>query len=167
MAFSIKAQKISRLDKVSSNDTIAPGRAIICGSFIQRLGFKSGGFAQEIYIADTATKQIYAFRVKPIFKSEKDNLFAYHIKPGTYAILKYQYLQSTWYGSKDFHEPIVKSNGPYYIFTVPENSLVNLGIWHFEKQPGSFEDSSQELTDKLALEFKNLNMSNAVVVLPR
>lgn len=165
LTLATKAQKITRLDNVSSKDSVATGQVIICGNFIQRLGFKSGGFAQEFYIADTATKEIYAFRVKPVFKSARENTFAYHIKPGTYALLKYQYHESKWYGVKEFHEPVSKADKSYYMFTVRPNSVVNLGNWHFDKQPASFTEPSDEFKDKLAAEFKNLR--NFVTVIPK
>jgi len=166
-AINAQAQKITRLNAVSANDTLVTGQAIIYGNFIQRLGFRSGGFEQVIHLVDTATRDEFAIRVKPIFKSARENTFAYHIKPGTYAITKYQYTESKWYGAKEFHEPIRKHNGGYYLITIPSTALVNLGGWHFETHPGGFAEGASETTEKLAKEFNKLDFSKAVAVTPK
>ncbi|SKB96112.1 hypothetical protein SAMN05660841_03313 [Sphingobacterium nematocida] len=67
------AQTIKHLSDVGSKDAVANGQAIIYGNFIQRLGFASGGFAQDIRLINIDTKEVFAFRVKPTFKSSKEN----------------------------------------------------------------------------------------------
>jgi hypothetical protein len=102
------AQNIIKLDELGSRDTIPKGKAVFYGKFIQRLGFSSGGFPQDIRLINLDTKEIFAFRVKPTFKSAKENNFCCVIKAGNYAILNYWWTQSKWYGGKIFTEPIFK-----------------------------------------------------------
>ena len=71
-----KGQNFTSLDEVSGGDTIKNGKAIIYGNFIQRLGFSSGGFPQDIRLINLDTKEVQTFRVKPIFNSSKENTFA-------------------------------------------------------------------------------------------
>ena len=108
LVFSANAQKYKVLNKLSYNSTVKPGTAIMYGNFIQRLGFNSGGFSQEVRIINVDTDEVYSFTVKPTLKSAKENTFIYFIKPGTYAILNYWWAQSKWYGGKVFTEPIYK-----------------------------------------------------------
>jgi len=83
------AQKIIPLESVNQNKSIISGTSIIYGSFIQRLGFSSGGFPQDIRIVNRETNEIYAFRDKPAYNSEKENSFCIHIKQDNYYIINY------------------------------------------------------------------------------
>ena len=155
------------------------------GNFIQRLGFSSGGFPQDIRLINTETKEIFTFRVKPTYKSAKENTFCYILKPGKYAIYNYWWTQSKWYGGKTFTEPIFKNidntnnlqakinSGEIkdkdllqYTFTVGENSINYLGTWHFDKGLVSFTDDKQNFDIKIAGRFKKLDLSKAETVLP-
>lgn len=178
-------QKLSKLYEISNDAIIPEGEAIIYGNFIQRLGFSSGGFPQDIRLINVDTKEICAFRVKPTFKSAKENTFIFHIKPGKYAILNYWWTQSKWYGGKMFTEPIYKhidatnefnkklrsgqikeDDLVHFTFTITENSLNYLGTWHFDKGLVSFSNNKSELDNKIANKYKKLNFSTANLVLP-
>jgi len=186
LAILVKGQKIKSLEKVSSNDTLSKGQAIIYGSFIQRLGFSSGGFAQDIHLVNIDTKEVFAFRVKPIYKSAKENTFICFIKPGNYAILNYWWTQSKWYGGKMFLEPIFKdidasqdfakkvksgqvnlSDLKRFTFTIAENSINYLGTWHFDQGIVSFTDDKLQLDNSIQSKFNKLALSKASTVLPK
>src|SRR5690606_38236866 len=96
LSFSAYSQNIKSLNSVNVNETISGDNAIIYGTFIQRLGFSSGGFPQDIRIMNVETKEVSSFRVKPTFKSAKQNDFIYFIAPGKYIILNYWWTQSKW-----------------------------------------------------------------------
>lgn len=185
VAIVAKGQNFKQLNEVGSNDTVAPGQAVIYGNFIQRLGFSSGGFPQDIRIVNVDTKEAFAFRVKPTFKSAKENTFTYALEPGTYAILNYWWTQSKWYGGKIFTEPIFKgvdatddfdkrvSSGRinpneinYYTFTVEPNTVNYLGTWHFDTGLVSFTDDKIQFDEKIQDNYKRLNLSTAKTVLP-
>ncbi|MBG9378823.1 hypothetical protein I5907_21500 [Panacibacter sp. DH6] len=181
-----KGQDIKVLQEVNSGDSVQVGTAIIYGNFIQRLGFSSGGFPQDIRLINIDTQEVLTFRVKPTFKSAKENTFIYFIKPGNYAILNYWWTQSKWYGGKMFTEPIfrgidatddfeqkVKSGQiktdelkPFYI-TIKENSLNYVGTWHFDKGLVSFSDDKLQFDDLVKSKFQKLDFSNAITTLPR
>lgn len=180
-----KGQYYANLDKVETGDTIRDGRAIIYGNFIQRLGFSSGGFPQEIRLMKMETKELLTFRVKPTFKSEKENAFIYFLKPGTYTILYYCWTQSKWYGGKFFTEPIYKDidvtddlenkiktgqinpdDLKQFSFRVTENSLNYLGTWHFDKGMVSFSNDKIEFDNYLKVKYKRLDFSSAKLILP-
>lgn len=186
LAILVKGQKIKPLEKVSNNDTLSKGQAIIYGSFIQRLGFSSGGFAQDIHLVNIDTKEVFAFRVKPIYKSAKENTFICFIKPGNYAILNYWWTQSKWYGGKMFLEPIFKdtdasqdfakkvksgqvnlSDLKRFTFTIAENSINYLGTWHFDQGIVSFTDDKLQLDNSIQSKFNKLDLSKASTVLPK
>lgn len=163
-----KAQKNIRLDEVNHKDTIGAERAVIYGTFVQRLNaMTSGGLNQELYLRDTATKELYVFRAKPLFKSAKQNNFIFYIKPGTYAIVEYMYQKGTWYGRKEFRQQIKKPEGSAYLFTITPGSLNELGTWHFEKENIYFENAAAEVKDKLRPDYQKLDFTKAVQNIPR
>ncbi|RXQ95819.1 hypothetical protein EO244_05790 [Ancylomarina salipaludis] len=154
-------------------------QAIIYGSFIQRLGFSSGGFPQDISIQNLETKASY--------KSKKENPFIFHIPAGHYKILNYWWTKSQWYGGKVFTEAIFKgidtstktfkkkkeSNGILekdllqYEFTVEKNRINYLGTWHFNTGLVSFSDDKIQLDKAFKLKFKTFDFDNALISLPK
>ena len=180
-----KGQNFKTLGEVGSRDTIPTGHAIIYGNFIQRLGFSSGGFPQDIRIINLDTKEVLTFRVKPSLKSAKENTFIYFIKPGNYAIQNYWWTQSKWYGGMMFTEPIFKGidatdnfekkikSGQInqkelvqFTFAITKHSLNYLGTWHFDKEIVSFSDEKMQFDNLVKSKFKKLDFSAAITVLP-
>jgi hypothetical protein len=181
-----KGQGFTTLKEVYGGDTILTEQAIIYGNFIQRLGFSSGGFPQDIRLINIDTKEVLAFRVKPTMKSAKENTFFYFIKPGKYAILNYWWTQSKWYGGKIFTEPIFKGIDStvdferkvisdqinqnelvQFTFTITGNSLNYLGTWNFDKGLVSFADDKTQFDNMVKTKFKKLDFSTATTVLPK
>ena len=182
--FTTKAQRFTPLSVVSDKDTVLAGQGIIYGLFIQRLGFSSGGFPQDIRLLNLDTKQIFTFRVKPTFKSSKENFFCYHIPAGHYAVQQYWYTQSKWYGGTMFEEHIFKGKafseiGPglqagqiredslgRYKFYISPHSLNYTGTWHFDQEIVSFTNDKMVLDKKLRQKYKRLLPDSAVANLP-
>ncbi|NRF37550.1 hypothetical protein [Pedobacter foliorum] len=168
LCYFAKAQKTIRLDDVDQKDTINTERAVIYGTFVQRLNaMTSGGLNQEIYLRDTATQELYVFRAKPLFKSAKQHNFIFFIKPGTYAIVEYMYQKSTWYGFKQFEQQIRKPEGSLYLFTLAPGSINELGTWHFEKEKVSFENTAEAVNEKLKQTYQKLDFTKTVQNIPR
>lgn len=184
-AISVNGQNYKALKELYINRNIPDGQAIIYGNFIQRLGFSSGGFPQDIRLINLETKEILTFTVKPTLKSAKENTFAYYINPGKYAILNYWYTQSKWYGGTFFTEPVYKnievdenfeakiksdeikvSDLLQFTFVIKENSLNYLGTWHFDKKLVSFTDDKTQLDKKIKSRLKKLDFSIAQSVIP-
>lgn len=180
------AQQFKKLIEVKSKDSINGNEAIIYGNFVQRLAFLSGGFPQEIRIANIENNEIYSFNVKPAYKSAKENAFIYFIKPGKYVILHYWWTQSKWYGGKFFTEPIfngldsrdslatkvklgfIKENDLHrFMFSVDENSVNYLGTWHFDTGIVSFKDDKKTMDEKLFSKYPFINISKAKIALPQ
>ncbi|WP_137759489.1 hypothetical protein [Pontibacter sp. SGAir0037] len=173
-----------QLDAVPKHDSDKSNDAIIYGNFVQRLGFSSGGFAQDIRIVNVETNEILSFRVKPTFKSAKENTFCFYIKPGTYKILNYWWTQSKWYGGKIFTEYIFKgvesskvadelkkgqvqqADLEQYSFTIADNAVYYLGTWHFDKELVSFSNEKEELDKAMQAEYPNINTKQAKVEIP-
>lgn len=181
----VKGQNSKTLSTVSYNDTIKLEQAIIYGNFIQRLGFSSGGFPQDIRIINLDSKEIFTFRVKPTLKSAKENKFIFFIAPGNYVILNYWWTESKWYGGKIFTEPIYKGIDAtadlegkiklgqisknelvQFKFSINEKSLNYLGTWHFDEAIVSFTDEKKQLDKSLMSRFKKLDFASAKTVLP-
>lgn len=178
------AQKTT-LRELSSKDSISNGNSIIYGNFIQRLGFSSGGFPQDITLKNIDSGEILIFRVKPTFKSAKENIFCYFIKPGNYMIENYWWTQSTWYGGKMFTEPIFKEidatdnfeikiksgeinqdNLKRYTFKIEPNTLNYLGTWDFDKGLVRFKNDKADFDKKMSSKFKKLEFKNAETIIP-
>lgn len=176
-------QNYYQLDEVEKNDTLRKNNAIIYGDFIQRLGFSSGGFPQEIVILNIETNQLLKFNVKPTFKSRKENPFFYHIPPGSYKIINYLWTQSKWYGGKMYNEPIFKdldTSGKNYKkkfdkgefkeseferfeFTVELNKVNYLGTWHFDNGLVSFSDDKKSFEIDILEKFNKIDFKNSVI----
>ena len=179
------SEGLIRLDEPKSNEAVPAGQAVFYGNFIQRLGFKSGGYPQDIRIVNIDTHATYTFRVKSTFKAAKENLFCYILEPGTYAIVNYWWTKSTWYGGKSYVEPILKGievnekleervksgelkeeDFEMFSFTITPNSVNYLGTWNFAKSPVSFSDEKASLDEKMQDKYKGLDFRNAKTVLP-
>ena len=185
LSFFAVGQSYPTLVEVSSADTIPARQAIIYGNFIQRLGFSSGGFPQDIRLINIGTGEIVSFRVKPSFKSAKENTFMYVINPGKYAILNYWWTQSKWYGGEIFTEPIFKDidatkdlaqkinsgqikaeNLKQFTFTITEHTLNYTGTWHFDKGLVTFTDDKTVFDLSVKSKYKKLDFSSATVTIP-
>lgn len=179
------SQNLITLDEPKSDESVPAGKAIFYGNFIQRLGFKSGGYPQDIRIVNIDTHTTYTFRVKSTFKTAKENAFCYVLEPGTYAIVNYWWTKSTWYGGKSYVEPILKGievneklkervdkgelkeeDFEMFSFTVSPNTLHYLGTWDFSKSPVSFTDDKTSLDDTMKSRYKGLDFANAKTSLP-
>lgn len=185
--FSANGQELIQLEKVRSNDSLIENHAIIYGNFIQRLGFSSGGFPQDIRIQNIETGLFYKFRVKPTYKTRKANPFIFHIPSGQYRILIYWWTKSQWYGGKIFTEAIfkgidtstrafrkknergkiIKENLVQYEFTVEKNNLNYLGTWHFDTGLVSFSDDKIQLDKEMNSKYKTFDFENAIIRLPK
>lgn len=180
-----EAQNPKSLRELGSNGSVPLGKCVFYGNFIQRLGFTSGGFPQDIRIANVDTKEVFAFRVKPTFKSAKENSFCFVVDPGRYVIFNYYWTQSKWYGGKMVAEPIFKgidatdnleekvksgqidSNKVVrFGFYLEANTLNYLGTWHFDTGLVSFSDDKNRLDSQLKDKYKIIDLSTAKVVLP-
>ena len=131
------------------------------------------------------TKEVFSFRVKPTFKSAKENDFIYFLAPGKYIILNYWWTQSKWYGGTMFTETIYKDidatvklekkiksgelqeeDFVQFSFTISENTINYLGTWHFDKGLVSFTDEKTKLDNKISDKFKKNDFSTGKTVIP-
>lgn len=174
--------RVIELDKVKKNDALPQGEAIIYGTFIQRLGFSSGGFPQDIILMNTETGEVVSFRVKPTYKSAKENDFFFHITPGDYEIVNYLWTQSKWYGGEMYQEPIFKNvdsrklaNVPVndrpeklkrFRFSIVANTINYVGTWHFDTGVVSFSNNLPDLDPAFFEKFSKLDFSKSIVSLP-
>jgi len=182
----LKGQDVKALDKVLNTENVRDNKSIICGSFIQRLGFSSGGFPQDIIIQNNDTKEFFKFRVKPTYTSKKENQFCVHINPGSYIIVNYLWTQSKWYGGTMYGEPIIKNlDVSHYIeenkviskelyedislrykFNVEKGKIVYLGTWHFDTGLVSFTDDKENLMAIIGAKYKKINLKESVTMIP-
>lgn len=180
------AQKIEKLKKAKNNETIAEGKAIMYGLFIQRLGFTSGGFPQEIRILNMETEKIYSFQVKPTMKSSRENIFCYTIPPGRYLLLHYFWTQSKWYGGQMHIEPIYKNIDAgskefeirfkkglinedeleFYTFSIVPNIINYMGTWDFQTGLVTFNNQKDNLDKRIKDKYKKIDFSQAWMALP-
>lgn len=161
------SQKVTRLVSTYKKDTVEKGQGIIYGEFIQRLGFSSGGFSQDISIQHVASGEVYSFRVKGTFKSAKENTFCYHIPAGKFIILQYFWTKSKWYGGELHFEPVYKGgSNERFEFVIEPDTLTYLGTWHFDEEMVSFKDNKTTLDGKVKGAFKNLSFDQARIELP-
>lgn len=180
----VQGQKLIHLKPVAGSDFLKDGHSVIYGNFVQRLGFSSGGFPQDVRLYNLDTQEYFAMRVEPIFKSARENRFCYFIKPGRYAIVSYHWTQSKWYGGKMFAEPIYKNleasktealrrdgkitrdDMKLYCFQVLPASIHYAGTWHFDKELVSFSDDKANVDQNMGAKYKKLDLIAAKSTLP-
>jgi hypothetical protein len=173
------------LGNVAKKDTVPAGQAIIYGKFVQRLGFSSGGFPQDISITNNATGEVFMFRVKGAYRSAKENTFCYHLPPGQYTLMAYHWTQSKWYGGTAHVEPIYKGIPSSAIkkmidegklkegqlerfsFEVKPGTLYYLGTWRFDAELVGFSDEKESFDEHMKETYKKLAFSEAATQLPR
>jgi hypothetical protein len=180
----VQGQKLTHLKPVAGSAFLREGTSVIYGNFIQRLGFSSGGFPQDVRLYNLDTQEYFAMRVKPTFKSAKENRFCYFIKPGRYAIVDYYWTQSKWYGGKMFTEPIYKNleaskiealrregkitraDMKSYCFEVFPASIHYAGTWHFDKELVSFSNDRVSIDGNFRTKYKKIDFATAKITLP-
>lgn len=178
-------QKFPYLDYVQKNDSVKTGQAIMYGNFVQRLGFSSGGFPQEMTVRHVETGTVYIFRVKSTFKSKKEDFFCVHLPPGRYTVENYYWTQSKWYGATAHREPVFKNtesrqlgkmeaegtvneeNLEQYEFTLQPDVVTYVGTWNFEQDAVRFFDEKPRLDEKVKKIFKKLAFDNVGVAIPQ
>lgn len=177
-------QRYQQLERIGKYESIPNDKGIIYGNFIQRLGFTSGGFQQDIRVVNLDSKEIFTFSVKPAIKSSKENPFIYFIKAGRYAILNYQWIASKWYGGKVFVQPIYKNRATAmtsqseqddhtitharYTFTVSPNAVNYVGTWHFDNENVAFTTDKESIDKKiLSSNKRKFDFDRAVIALPQ
>lgn len=155
---------------------LPPNRGVIYGSCIQRLGSTSSGLGQYVRLANMTTGKTVSIQVKLTMRSCKESGFCYALPPGRYALYKYRYSISRWYGLEAQEEQLLKPSpaaGPAvsatrFVFTAEAGSVSCVGAWDFTQ-----ENSPVFLTDKARLDtelqplFKNINFGGALLRVPR
>ena len=151
-------------------------RGIIYGSCVQRLGFSSGGLSQYVRLANLTTGKAVRIEVKPAMRSRQESAFCYPLPPGRYALYKYEFAESKWYGA-DMHEEQLLKPGPAagptlsatrFLFTVTAGSTSCVGTWDFtQENTPVFRPDKSRLDAELQPIFKNLRLAEAVLSLPK
>lgn len=187
LGFILKGQEFKVLEKVPKNKKAADKEAIVYGDFIQRLGFSSGGFPQDVYLKNLNSEKYYRFRAKPTYKSRKDNSFCFYIPTGRYIIYSYFWTQSKWYGGAWHGEPIFKdidlskykvgerlideeyldNDSVRFIFEVKDNSINYLGTWHFDDINVYFTNDKDSFDIEIKSQYKKLDFEKANVSIPK
>lgn len=150
-------------------------KGIIYGSCIQRLGFSSGGLGQYVRLANLTTGKAIRLGVKPAMRSRKENTFCYALPPGRYALYKYEFAISKWYGADMYVEEFMKQpvaqltslRATRYLFTVEAGLISYVGTWNLEQENKPvFTNEKSRLDAQLIPNFKYLQLDKAVVALP-
>ncbi|MFT5386664.1 MAG: hypothetical protein ACI81W_004077 [Saprospiraceae bacterium] len=167
---SLFGQKTISIPKVDKNTIEVKNDAIIYGNFIQRLGFSSGGFPQDIRLQNVETNQILTLRVKPTFQSKKENIMCFKIPKGEYIIHSYWWTKSKWYGGKVHDEPIYKVSNSKPIerfrFLIKEDKIYYIGTWDFDKSIVTFKNEKDNFDKLFKSKYKKLKVKNSEIVIP-
>ena len=153
-------------------------RGLVYGSCIQRLGFESGGLGQYVRLVNLTTGKSVRIEVKPPFRTRKQNDFCFALPPGRYALYKYGFTASKWYGGLLHEENLRKApnsepaaghlSATRYLFTVAAGQLHYLGTWNLEQENAPvFLNEKAQLDAQLLPLFKNLSFGTAMVALPQ
>ncbi|WP_083320982.1 energy transducer TonB [Hymenobacter glacialis] len=159
------------------NRLFDPQQGLVYGNCIQRLGFSSGGLSQHVRLVNLTTGKALLLEVKPLLRSRRENPFCYVVPPGRYALYRYEFAESKWYGA-EMHEENVRKPKPAhsndslqasrYLFTVQPGKVHYVGTWHLEQENApAFTDDKATLDAQLAPVFKYLNFAEAVTAVPK
>ena len=154
-------------------------QGIVYGSCVQRLGFNSGGLGQYVRLANLTTGKAVRIAVKPAMRSRKESAFCFALPPGRYALYKYEFSISRWYGPELHEEQLLKpvlnldlAAGPAlsvtrFLFTVEAGSVSCVGAWDFSQENAPvFSADKARLDAELQPHFKNLSLRNALLRVP-
>lgn len=139
-------------------------KGAIYGSFIQRLGFSSGGYEQSVYLRKIETGKIYRFVVKPTWRGSKENFFSKTVTPGKYEILFYEYAGGVTFSREEVWN---HHNGKRYTFEVKPNELTYVGTWDFSSYFVYFRSAKEAAMGKLQKKHKNTNRKNITITIPQ
>jgi hypothetical protein len=186
LMFTCQAQSARILKNVVDKESRDYKRAMIYGIFVQRLGFKSGGFPQYVKVYNFDQNKEYRLRVKDAFTAQKNSLFCAELPLGMYELRSYIYIQSKWYGGKEFEEQLYKnidcsdsvkykaavdslglSSFKRFSFTVNEISPYYVGQWEFGTGLVSFSSDKQTSDEKLKRLIHVSDGSKAISILPQ
>ena len=158
------------------NRLFDPKQGLVYGNCIQRLGFSSGGLVQHVRLVNLTTGKTLRLEVKPLLRSRRENSFCYVLPPGRYALYKYEFAESKWYGAEMHEESMRKpqvanSSAPLqanrYLFTVQPGKVHYVGTWHLEQENApAFTDDKAALDAQFTPVFKYLNFAEAVTAVP-
>lgn len=166
----LNGQRAIAISKVEKSAIEAKDKAIIYGKFIQRLGFSSGGFPQDIRLQNIETNQILTLRVKPAFQSKKENILCFEIPKGEYVLHNYWWTQSKWYGGKIYDESIIKFSDSKPIgrfkLSINENKIYYVGTWDFETTIVNFKNEKPDFDTIFKAKYKKLKVEKAGLAIP-
>ena len=159
------------------NRLFDPKQGLVYGSCIQRLGFSSGGLSQHVRLVNLATGKALLLEVKPLLRSRRENPFCYALPPGRYALYRYEFAESKWYGAEVHEESVRKRQAAHsggslqasrYLFTVQPGKVHYVGTWHLEQENApAFTDDKATLDAQFTPVFKHLNLAEAVTAIPK
>ncbi|MCB2408252.1 energy transducer TonB [Hymenobacter lucidus] len=141
-------------------------KGVIYGSFVQRLGFSSGGLGQYVRLHNLTTHKVVRILVKPVMRSRPENEFCVALPPGRYALYQYEYN----YGFEQVRK--LRNSPPLadtrYIFVVQPGQLHYVGTWDLSQpmQP-RFSSHKPELDQRIGAEYPALPLAEAVEALPK
>jgi TonB family protein len=147
---------------------LSPGKGLVYGSCIQRLGFSSGGLLQDVQLVHLTTHKLVRVVVKPLMKSRKENDFCVALPAGTYALQQYAYS----YDSEALRKPGTGLDAPIsvtrYVFTVQAGQLNYVGTWDFSvPQQPSFRTDETALKERINPTYRQLGFADAVLAVPK
>jgi len=181
--FHFTAQEFKVIEPLEKWDTIPRGKAVIYGSFVQRLEKNSITFPQNIQLINTDTKVLYRMNVKPKNSVAKENHFIYVIPPGKYALQNYFFTESLPYGARTHTENIYALSDPeeaelfedasaekgtnhHIILEITGRTLNYIGVWDFSSFNVSVRTQKEDADLKFKKKYKQLNFDVAQTVLP-
>ena len=152
-------------------------RDLAYSSCIQRLGFESGDLGQYVRLVNLTTGKPVRIKVKPPFRTRKQNVLCFALLPGRCALYKYDSPPAGGKTAKCTRKICAKPPSPEaadgrlsatrYLFTVAAGQLHYLGTWNLEqKNAPVFLNEKAQLDAQLLPLFKNLSFDAAMISLP-
>jgi hypothetical protein len=161
------------LEPVDGLDSLKTGKSIIYGSFVQRHGLKDDHCVQRILVKNTDLKTYFFLQVDFLNKYKSHKLWAFHIPPGSYEIVRYDFCESLVYFTVK-HKEIINDNATNsaqnfdrFKFKIETGSLNYCGVWNFYEEDPFFFDSKEYTDKKLRKTYFRLDLKGATKNLPK
>jgi hypothetical protein len=148
------------------------GKSIIYGSFVQRHGLKDDRCVHRILVKNTDLKAYFFLKIDFLNKYKSHKLWAFHIPPGNYEIVRYDFCEYLFYFTIKHKETIKDGTTSSdqkisrFKFKIDTESLNYCGVWNFYEEDPFFFDSKEYTDKKLKRIYIRLDLKNSRKNLP-
>jgi len=175
------------LQLVDGLDSLKNDKSIIYGSFVQRHGIKDDRYIQRIILKNTDLKKFVMINVDILNRYKRHKFWFFHIPPGNYEIVRYDFCNYYYYFSSYKKETVVIDNKATerrnysdstfleesfpkikrFKFKIEPGTVNYVGVWNFYEDDPFFFDSKTLTDKKFKKTYIRLDLEKAIKTIPQ